>query len=98
MGYSETVITCFPGSWGPEGKNSNVTELFDTIRKHIHAERRPQISTVYNLAMIISSLCVGYVEQCKADLDYCKDSFLYMFASSIGVAVSQLDTYVNTRY
>ncbi|KAG9239188.1 hypothetical protein BJ875DRAFT_449161 [Amylocarpus encephaloides] len=85
----ETVITCFPGNWGPEGKNDSRTDLLDTIRTHIRAERRPQISSVYHLVTMITSLCVGYVEHCRADLENCKDSFLHMFVSSIRIAADE---------
>jgi hypothetical protein len=83
----ETVITCFPSCWGPEDKKTTGIDLLDKIRKHIH-DTRPEISSVYHLATIITSLCVGYVEQCKGTLPGCQDTLLHMFSSSIGIVVS----------
>jgi hypothetical protein len=34
------------------------------------------------------SLCVGFVEDCQAQLPGGPESFLHMFASSIGIVVS----------
>jgi hypothetical protein len=86
-----TVITCFPGRWGPDNKHGTSRhDLVNTIRKHIHAERRPQISSVYHMATIIASLCACYIEDCKAGPKDAEDNLLDMFADSIGLAVSDI--------
>lgn len=85
---SETIITCFPQRWTQDTESSQRSELLDKIRSHIHEDMRPQISSVYHLATIITSMCVGFVEDCHARLPDGPDSLLHMFASSIGIVVS----------
>lgn len=78
-------MTCFPPSSGPESKKKGGVELLDRIREHIKGDTRPQISSVYHLAIVITSLCVRFVEECQLES---KDSLLHTFASSIGTVVS----------
>lgn len=83
--FLETIVTCFPPSSGPQSKNKRALELLDRIRGHINDDTHPQISSVYHLATLITSLCVKFVEECQLES---KDSLLHTFASSIGTVVS----------
>lgn len=85
----KTIITCFPQRWTQDTESSQRSELLDKIRSHIHEDMRPQISSVYHLATIITSMCVGFVEDCHARLPDGPDSLLHMFASSIGIVADE---------
>ncbi|KAL1967139.1 hypothetical protein VTN77DRAFT_3430 [Rasamsonia byssochlamydoides] len=85
----KTVITCFPQNWGGNSKGNRRPELLDKIRSHIHEEMRPQISSVYHLATLITSVCVGFVEDCHARLPDGPESLFHMFASLIGIVADE---------
>jgi hypothetical protein len=70
---SETIITCFPEAWG-QGHG-----LLATIRSHIQKEVRPQIYSVYHMAVLIMSICLNFIGE----------SLLHTFADSIGIVVSR---------
>jgi hypothetical protein len=93
------VITCFPETPRVESEREPSTDskatnkeerdegLVNKIRRHIHEDARPQISSVYHLATIIASLCAAEVENYFVDKQG-SESFLHMFASSIATVVS----------
>jgi hypothetical protein len=77
---SGTIITCFPEAWG-QGHG-----LLATIRSHIQNEVRPQIYSVYHMAVLIMSICSNFIESCFVAGS---DSILHTFANSIGIVVSR---------
>ncbi|KAH6694848.1 hypothetical protein BKA61DRAFT_256314 [Leptodontidium sp. MPI-SDFR-AT-0119] len=92
----KTIITCFPKSFGGGIKNGRGRELLEQIRTHIHEDTRPQISSIYHLATIITSHCVRFVEECQARIPGGNESFLQMFSSSIGTAADKEVEYFET--
>ncbi|RDL39424.1 uncharacterized protein BP5553_03764 [Venustampulla echinocandica] len=85
----KTVVTCFPKSCGGETKESSRRELVDKIRLHIHEDTRPEISSIYHLATVITSLCAGFIEDCHASLPDGPESFLHMFSGSISIVTDE---------
>jgi hypothetical protein len=86
--HSETIISCFPQNVGLNKVDDLSLDLLYKIRQHIQKDARPQISSVYHLATLITTFCVGFVEDCYAGEVNNKESFLRMFSSSIGAVVS----------
>jgi hypothetical protein len=97
---SETIITCFPEAWG-QGQMNGVMEsnkkkqgqgqghgLLAKIRSHIQDEVRPQIYSVYHMAVLIMSICSDFIESCPVETDAGPEPLLHTFASSIGIVVS----------
>ncbi|KAH8810868.1 hypothetical protein F5884DRAFT_261802 [Xylogone sp. PMI_703] len=83
-----TIVTCFPQSIDKDTK-SNRHDLLSRIRSHIHEERRPEISSIYHLASIITCLSVGLVEHCQAELPDGFESFFQIFTSSIAIVADK---------
>ncbi|KAG4442795.1 hypothetical protein IFR05_001741 [Cadophora sp. M221] len=92
----KTIITCFPKSFGGGIKNGRGRELLEQIRTHIHEDTRPQISSIYHLATIITSHCVRFVEECQARIPGGNESLLQMFSSSVGMAADKEVEYFET--
>jgi hypothetical protein len=88
---SETIISCFPQSIDDDKKDDHSHDLLGKILQHIEKDARPRISSVYHLATMITGFCVSFVEDCHDALGHGpKESFLQMFASSIGDVVSSI--------
>ncbi|KAI1323611.1 hypothetical protein F5Y16DRAFT_383366 [Xylariaceae sp. FL0255] len=77
----DLVITCFPQRWD-QPKNDPLNVL-DGIIEETNAKTRPPISSVYDLAMLITSRCSAMFNHSRlSDQNY---QFLDMFEHSIGV-------------
>ncbi|OAL23957.1 hypothetical protein AYO20_10807 [Fonsecaea nubica] len=68
--------------------------LIHRISKHISEDIRPQTRTVYEMAALITSFCTDFVDQCKVKADggtasSPSESFLHVFADSIGVVMDK---------
>lgn len=86
--HSETIISCFPQNVGLNKVDDLSLDLLYKICQHIQKDARPQITSIYHLAILVTSFCVGFVEDCYAGEVNNKESFLRMFSSSIGAVVS----------
>ena len=73
-------MTSFPQRW-QQPKNDPLNVL-DGIIEEMNAKTRPPISSVYDLAMLISSRCCGMFDRHRMDNE--NFQFFDMFESSIG--------------
>ncbi|KAH0848082.1 hypothetical protein FOPE_01699 [Fonsecaea pedrosoi] len=99
----KTIITCFPDQWGQNPKAGEGAEsaagngedcLIHRISKYVNDEIRPPTRTVYQMAALITSFCTDFVDQCKVKADggsasSPSESFLHVFADSIGVVMDK---------
>jgi Mg2+ and Co2+ transporter CorA len=76
----ELIITSFPQRW-QQPKNDPLNVL-DGIIEDMNAKTRPPILSVYDLAMLITSRCLGLFDRHRLDNE--NYQFLDMFESSIG--------------
>lgn len=81
----DLIVTAFPQRW-QQPKNDPLNVL-DGIIENINSNTRDPVSSVYDLAMIITSRCSGIFDRHRmGDEDY---QFLDMFESSIGEATEK---------
>jgi len=80
---TDLIITSFPKRWGqPKDDPLNV---LDGIIEDLNSKTRPPVTSVYDLAMLITGRCSGVFDRHRlGDEDY---QFLDMFESSIGEVV-----------
>ena len=67
--------------------SGGLPDPLEFIRDRIHNDASLEISSVYHLATLITSLCTAFVDQCTADLPDGSESFLQIFANAIGIEV-----------
>lgn len=83
---TDLIVTSFPQRW-QQPKNDPLNVL-DGIIEDMNAKTRPPITSVYDLAMLITSRCCGMFDRHRMDDE--NYQFLDMFESSIGHVVSQI--------
>ncbi|KAF2096353.1 ankyrin [Rhizodiscina lignyota] len=76
----ELIITCFPQRWD-QPKNDPLNVL-DGIIEDINSKTRPPVTSVYDLAMLITGRCSGVFDRHR--LGHSEYQFLDMFDTSIG--------------
>lgn len=81
----DLIVTSFPQRW-QQPKNDPLNVL-DSVIEDINSKTREPVTSVYDLAMIITSRCSGVFDRHRmGDEDY---QFLDMFESSIGNATDR---------
>lgn len=89
--FSETIITSFPRGWDEDEHGALRTH----IRKHILDDRRPRFSSVYEMAALITSLCIGFALNEK--LNPCAERLLPIFSAHIAKAVGGILAVVRVK-
>jgi hypothetical protein len=89
--FSETIITSFPRGWDEDEHGA----LRTLIRKHILDDRRPRFSSVYEMAALITSLCIGFALNVK--LSHCAERLLPIFSATIAKAVGGILAVVRVK-
>lgn len=82
---SELIVTCFPQRWH-QPKNDPLNVL-DGVIEDINSKTRPPVTSVYDLAMLISSRCSSVFDHNR--LGHEEYQFLDMFDTSIGVVTNR---------
>lgn len=82
---SELIVTCFPQRW-QQPKNDPLNVL-DGVIEDINSKTRPPVSSVYDLAMLISSRCSSVFDQNRIGQE--DFQFMDMFDTSIGVVTNR---------
>lgn len=76
----DLIVTCFPQRWNSEKDDS--FDVLEGIIDDIHrSSRLRRVSSVHELASVITKRCSGLFYEDRHDEDY---QFLDMFESSIG--------------
>jgi ankyrin repeat protein/Mg2+ and Co2+ transporter CorA len=79
------IVTSFPQRW--EQPKNDPLNVLDGIIEYINSKTRDPVSSVYELATIISGRCSGFFDRHRmGDEEY---QFLDMFESSIGTATDR---------
>jgi hypothetical protein len=89
--FLETIITSFPRGWD-EDEHGALRKL---IRKHILDDRRPRFSSVYEMAALITSLCIGFA--LNVELKHCAERLLPIFSATIAKAVGGIFAVVRLK-
>ncbi|SPN99130.1 related to ankyrin repeat protein [Cephalotrichum gorgonifer] len=80
----DLVVTCFSQRWDQQSQDH--LNVVNGIIEETNAKTRPPITSVYDLAMLITSRCSGLFDRhCFCRPEY---QFLDMFDSSIGAAMN----------
>jgi len=92
-------VTCFPQRWREDPRDGPT--VLRNVLEHLRSHNRSPLTSVYDLATVITQHCLGFVEKCEIP-DQFESKFFDVFASSIGCAVgipkSQVRPQNLTRY
>lgn len=79
------IVTAFPQRW--QQPRNDPLNVLDSIIEDINSKTRDPVTSVYDLAMIITNRCSGVFDRHRMGAD--EYQFLDMFESSIGNATDQ---------
>lgn len=80
----DLIVTCFSQRW--DQQNQDHLNVVNGIIEETNAKTRPPITSVYDLAMLITSRCSGVFD--RHSFCHPEYQFLDMFDSSIGAAMN----------
>lgn len=80
-------MTCFPQRWDQPSSEDPLNVLLGII-EDMNAKTRPPITSVYDLAMLITGRCCGIFDRHRLENE--NYQFLDMFEIAIGQIVSTL--------